>query len=95
MSINDETLKKLATLSKLDISDDQIIPLKKDIDSILSMIAQIEEINTDEVKPLSHPLEINQRLRDDAAELNNIKKDIQKLSSNIENDLYIVPKVID
>lgn len=95
MPITNDTLIKLSTLARLDITDAQMVPLKEKLASILTMVETITEIDTDSITPLSHPLDALQPLRDDICQKNLIKKDIQSLSDSIDNDLYIVPKVID
>lgn len=95
MTITSETLKKVAQLSKLEVDDAQIASLKKDMDAILDMVEEVCNVDTQNIDVLSHPLESQQPLREDVCKENEIKKEVQSLSEHIENDLYIVPKVID
>lgn len=88
-------LQNLATLSRLTLNDDAATKLEHDLENILKMVEQIQEVNTDNVKTMAHPLDMKQTLREDVSHENPIKHELQSLTQNIEDDMYIVPKVID
>ena len=88
-------LQNIATLSKLTISDNSKESLKNDLINILELVEKIQQVNTDNIKPMAHPLDATQSLREDISEDNKIKKDLQSLSKHIKDDLYLSPKVID
>ena len=95
MSIDNETIDKVAKLARLKIAQENKPQLAKELNDILNMVDDIQAIKT-EVAPLAHPLDIVQPLRDDEVINADIPKTIiQALSSQVEDDLYIVPKVID
>ena len=95
ISLTDDELKNVAILSRLTITKELMPSLKNELSSILLMIEKIQDVNTDLIIPLAHPLETKQFLRDDVCQKNTLKPELQLLSTHIEDDLYIVPKVID
>lgn len=88
-------LDNLATLSKLYVNDNEFDKLNKDLSNILNMIEQIQQVDTNSVKPMAHPLDTKQALRDDESKQNILKAKLQSLSQHIVDDMYQVPKVID
>ena len=94
MTIDDKTLKDVATLAKLNIDDNNLNSLSKNMNSILEMVKQICQTDTNNVAPMAHPLEAKQILRSDESLPVENKEAIQNLSSHIEDDLYMVPKVL-
>ena len=66
MSLNKEQVKEIAQLAKLSISDSEIEQSTIELNNILSLMAELGEIETDHVEPMAHPLEMSQRLREDA-----------------------------
>ena len=66
MSIDTQTVKRVAKLSALAISDDQIPVLQAQMNHILEMVEQVNQIDTQGISPLSHPLAQTQRLRKDS-----------------------------
>ena len=93
MSIDD--LKKLAYLARLDIDEREIDKFSGDLEKILEFTAQHVAMNIDAVEPLSHPLDLSQRLRSDQPEDFKHREKFQKLSSKHKDGYYLVPKIID
>ena len=59
------------------------------------MIQQLEKINTDDIEPMAHPLNMNQRLRMDVVTEENQRDLYQENAVEFEQGFYKVPKVID
>ena len=95
MKITKQDLKNISLLSKIKI-DDEISPsLVKDLESILTMVNKMEELDTSKVNPLIHPLENTQTLREDI-EKKDIERDkLQELSKEKDSGFYLTPKVIE
>ena len=95
MSIKREEVLKVAHLARLDITEDKVDEYTQNLSSILELIAQINEIYTEDVVPLSNPLDVVQRLRDDIVIEVNQRELYQNLTSQVEDGLYLVPRVIE
>ena len=55
----------------------------------------MQAVNTAGIEPMSHALDVAQRLREDRVTENNLRDKFQKVAPAIENGLYLVPKVIE
>ena len=55
----------------------------------------MQSVNTDSVAPLAHPLDVTQRLREDEVTESNRRDELQQLAPEVEEGLYLVPKVIE
>ncbi len=95
MSINKQQLTKIAYLSRLQISEDTIDGTTLQINKILDFVAQLEQVNTDDIEPMFSPLNMTQRLRDDIAFSVDDKDLLQNLAPDTAQGLYLVPKVIE
>ena len=62
MSLNKEQVKEIAQLAKLSISDSEIEQSTLELNNILSLMAELAEIETDHVEPMAPPLDMSQRL---------------------------------
>ncbi len=62
---------------------------------ILDFIAQMNTIDTAAIEPLSHPLELSQRLRPDVVTETNLRERYLAIAPLAEAGLYLVPKVIE
>ena len=95
MSLTTEEVKKIAYLARLGIAEKDVAAYAKDLSSILDLMTQISETNTDSVKPMAHPMDQSQRLRADSATETNQREHFQAIAPQVESGLYLVPKVID
>ena len=95
MSIDKNTVMKVARLARLKTTEAEAEVLSGQLSNILKMIAQLNEVNTDGIEPLAHPLEASQRLRADVVTERNNREAYQSIAPAVENGLYLVPKVID
>ena len=93
MALNIEKLQKLAKLSRIEISDtDKMLTLlDQDIDGVKS----IYDINTDGLKPLNNPYEIELELHDDIINDGDKQEELMKCAPNSMYNYYVVPKVVE
>jgi len=95
MKITKQDLKNISLLSKIKIDDETSSSLIQDLESILTMVNKMEELDTSKVIPLIHPIENTQTLREDK-EKKDIERDkLQRLSKEKDSGFYITPKVIE
>ena len=90
-----DTIIKIADLAKIEIKQDQINDIVSSLEKILNLVDEMNSINTNNVKPMAHPLNLKQELRKDKVlEINN--RDLfQKNNKYTDNGYYKVPKIID
>ena len=63
--MDQQTIDKLLSLSKLSLLPDDREKLLRDLSSIIGLVDFMQSIDTEGVAPLAHPLEVTQRLRPD------------------------------
>lgn len=95
MSLTLSDVEKVAKLSRLALNDEQKQKTLTELNGIFEMIAKMQAVNTDGVEPLSHPIEFAQRLRDDSVTEPERREAYQAIAPQVEQNLYIVPKVIE
>jgi aspartyl-tRNA(Asn)/glutamyl-tRNA(Gln) amidotransferase subunit C len=95
MVIDKTEILKVAHLARLTIEDQDIEKYLSDLNNILDLIAEMNEADTSEIEPLSHPLDMTQRLRPDEVTETNQRAIFQGIAPQVENGLYVVPKVIE
>ncbi len=95
MAFDKTEVEKVAQLARLHISDSEIDEVTGRITDILALIDQMQSVDTDAVVPLAHPLDLTQRLREDDVTESNRRDELQLLAPEVEEGLYLVPKVIE
>ena len=95
MPIDKNQVKKVAKLSRISIEDNKIDSLSKDLDSILTFVEKLNELDTKEIKTLKSIADKTLEARKDIVDDGKIKNDILKNSPEKNEDFFIVPKVIE
>ncbi|MBT5407073.1 MAG: Asp-tRNA(Asn)/Glu-tRNA(Gln) amidotransferase subunit GatC [Gammaproteobacteria bacterium] len=93
--MNKETIIKISDLAKIDIKDDQIDDILTSLEKILNLVDEMNSVDTDNVTPMSHPLNLKQELRKDEIKVFNERELFQKNNEHTDNGYYKVPKIID
>ena len=95
MPIDKNLVKKVAKLSRISLDDKKIDSLSKDLDSILTFVEKLNELDTKEIKTLKSIADKTLEARKDIVDDGKIKDDILKNSPEKNEDFFIVPKVIE
>jgi aspartyl-tRNA(Asn)/glutamyl-tRNA(Gln) amidotransferase subunit C len=95
MSLDKSDIDKIAWLARLSISEADIPNYIHDVSNILDLVEKMNSINTDNIEPLSHPLEITARLREDKITETDQRAHFQEIAPAVDNGHYLVPKVIE
>jgi aspartyl-tRNA(Asn)/glutamyl-tRNA(Gln) amidotransferase subunit C len=95
MSIERQEIEKLATLSRIATNESTITEVSQRLSSVLDLVDQLQAINTDGVDAMSHPMQATQRLREDEVTELNRREALQAIAPEIEDCLFLVPKVIE
>ena len=66
-----------------------------ELSSIREFVEQMDQVDTSEVTPLSHPQDRVLRLREDVVTETDQREALQAGAPATENGLYLVPKVIE
>jgi aspartyl-tRNA(Asn)/glutamyl-tRNA(Gln) amidotransferase subunit C len=94
-TINREDVIKVAHLARLAITEDSIDKYTMNLSNILDLVKEMNEINTNNIEPMSHPLDFTQRLRADIVTEINQRELFQSIAPHTDSGLYLVPRVID
>ncbi|HBN15427.1 Asp-tRNA(Asn)/Glu-tRNA(Gln) amidotransferase subunit GatC [Pseudohongiella sp. SYSU M77423] len=95
MALDNTDVEKIAHLARLQIKQPDIDEVTSRISNILTMIDQMQSIDTSAVTPMAHPFDATQRLRPDQVTETNQRDRLQQIAPATENGLYLVPKVIE
>lgn len=63
--LNLEEIKHLAKLARLEIHDEELASLQKELSSILDYFKQLKEINTEKIETTAHALDVKNVFRED------------------------------
>lgn len=95
MLINRKEVQQIAVLAKLNVSKDEIDTIVTSLDSVVEMINHINEVDTDNVKPMANPMDAVQRLRADIVTQTSNKEILLSMATNADDDYFLVPTVVE
>jgi aspartyl-tRNA(Asn)/glutamyl-tRNA(Gln) amidotransferase subunit C len=95
LNMDKTTIIKIADLAKIEIKDDELNDITDSLKKILNLVDEMNSVKTDDVVPMSHPLNLSQELRKDEVLEDNKRDVFQKDNKYTENGYYKVPKIID
>ena len=87
-------VKKIAELSRLSLSSDELKKRTEDMNNILNYMDTLNEIDTEDVEELYNVHDMNNSLREDSFDTSLDKKDVLKNSPNSNNDYIEVPLTV-
>ena len=95
MKVNNKLVEHLAHLSRLDFDDDSKEKMKFDFEKMLDFVAKLEEVDTENIEPLSYmSSELNVLREDKVEQLLTQEQALQNAPVN-DSDYIRIPKVID
>ena len=95
MSIDKDTVKHIAKLARISLDEKKINSLSKDLSSIMKFIEKLNELNTEEIVPLTSIIDASLRSRKDEVSDDKIRDQILKNSPEKNEEFFVVPKVIE
>jgi|TARA_B110000902_G_scaffold267307_1_gene360198 aspartyl-tRNA(Asn)/glutamyl-tRNA(Gln) amidotransferase subunit C len=95
MALENSDIEKLATLARININDEMKTEVAGKISDILTMIDDMQAVDTSGIEPMANSLDATQRLREDIVTESNKREQLQAVAPATEDGLYLVPKVID
>ena len=87
MLINRKEVEQIAVLAKLEVNAAEIEHIAQALDSVVNMINHINEVDTEDVKPMANPLDAVQRLRADVVTKTSNKQVLLALAANADEDI--------
>jgi aspartyl-tRNA(Asn)/glutamyl-tRNA(Gln) amidotransferase subunit C len=95
MSLKLADVHRIAALARIDITEAQAEETARQLNDILRMIEQINQVDTAQVAPMSHPLDGVQRLRADAVSEAPERERTMANAPARQDGLFLVPRVVE
>lgn len=95
MSLSLSEVKRIAWLARIEITDAEAAAAQGHLNDIFTLIEQMQSVDTEGVAPMAHGQDVVQRLREDQVSETDRHLLYQGIAPQVENGLYLVPKVIE
>jgi aspartyl-tRNA(Asn)/glutamyl-tRNA(Gln) amidotransferase subunit C len=95
MSLTPDQLQRIAMLARIDVAPAEAAGVTERLNRVLGLIDQLQAVDTRGIEPMSHALDVVQRLRPDEVTEPDRREANQAAAPAVEAGLYLVPKVIE
>ncbi len=95
MSVTKQEVKYIADLARLQFEEDDVESLAEDMNQILEHMEQLGEVDTSDVEPLEHVVDLEFRYRPDETEEPLDHEEALKNAPDADSDYFRVPRVIE
>jgi aspartyl-tRNA(Asn)/glutamyl-tRNA(Gln) amidotransferase subunit C len=95
MSVDHAIVRKIASLARIAVSEDEVTALVPELNNILGWIEQLGEVDTKDVQPMTAVIANTLRLRDDVVTDGNVRDQVLANAPAPEHGFFGVPKVIE
>ena len=93
--ISNETIEYVGILAKLDLNEEEKEQAKKDMARMLDYIDKLEELDTENVEPMSHTFPMYNVFREDAVENGDDHDNILANAPKKKNGAFVVPITVE
>lgn len=95
MSLSDDQIRRIARLARIAIRPEESAEVVTRLNRMLGLIDEMRAVDTAGIEPMSHALDLVQRLRPDEVSESDRREAYQAVAPAVEDGLYLVPKVIE
>jgi aspartyl-tRNA(Asn)/glutamyl-tRNA(Gln) amidotransferase subunit C len=95
MSVDRATVRRIARLARIAITDDEAKRLEQELSGILDWVAQLDEIDTSSVEPMTRVAAMTMKMRKDEVTDGFCADDILKNAPKVDDHYFVVPKVVE
>jgi aspartyl-tRNA(Asn)/glutamyl-tRNA(Gln) amidotransferase subunit C len=95
MSIDADTVRRIAHLARIAVSDGEVEHLKGELNAILAFVEQLSEVNVDGIEPMTSVTPMAMKKRQDKVTDGESPDVIVKNAPATQDHFFVVPKVVE
>ncbi|MGV3551850.1 Asp-tRNA(Asn)/Glu-tRNA(Gln) amidotransferase subunit GatC [Rhizobium sp.] len=95
MSVDVATVKRVARLARLAVTEDEAVKMTGELNGILGFIEQLSEVDVTGVEPMTSVIPMAMRMRNDEVNDGNMADRIVANAPMTEMNFFEVPKVVE
>jgi aspartyl-tRNA(Asn)/glutamyl-tRNA(Gln) amidotransferase subunit C len=95
MSVDQTTVRRIARLARIAVTDDDVVHLQGELNAILGFVAQLDEVDVRGVEPMTSVTPMVMKKRQDIVSDGNDAERVLKNAPVREDGYFVVPKVVE
>jgi len=90
-----DQVRALGELARIEVGESDSEALRQQLNGILAMVDEMLAVDTAGIEPMAHPQDAAQRMREDLVTESDEHALFQEAAPQVEDGLYLVPRVIE
>jgi aspartyl-tRNA(Asn)/glutamyl-tRNA(Gln) amidotransferase subunit C len=95
MSVDADTVRRIAHLARIAVAEEEVEPLRAELNAILAFVEQLSEVDITAVEPMTSVIPMEMKKRPDVVTDGGIADDIVRNAPAAEDHFFVVPKVVE
>jgi len=95
MQVDEATVRRIARLARIKITEAEAKGLVKELSGILNWVQQLDEVDTSAVEPMTRVVPIELKKREDIVNDGGKADEILKNAPMAEDGFFVVPKIVE
>ncbi|KIZ39184.1 MULTISPECIES: Asp-tRNA(Asn)/Glu-tRNA(Gln) amidotransferase subunit GatC [Rhodopseudomonas] len=95
MSVDAATVRRIAHLARIAVSDDEVPHLQGELNAMLAFVEQLSEVDVDGVEPMTSVMPMQMKPRADLVNDGEIADSVVANAPATEEHFFLVPKVVE
>ncbi len=95
MSVDADTVRRIAHLARIAVADDEVEHLRGEINAILAFVEQLSEVNVEGVEPMTSVMPMTMKKRADAVTDGGNADAVLRNAPATQDHFFLVPKVVE
>ena len=95
MSVDKDTVRRIAKLSRLAVPDENLAPMADALNGIFNWVEMLNEVNVEGVAPMTSVVAQKLRWRKDEVSDGNVADGVMRNAPDSEENFFVVPKVVE
>ena len=95
MSVDKDTVKRIARLARLAIDEEQAGAMQQELNAILAWVEQLNEVDVTGAEPLTSVAAQQPKMREDVVTDGGYPEDLMKNAPHSEDNFFVVPTVVE
>ncbi len=95
MTVDTDTVRRVARLARIAVEEHELEPLAGELNSILGWVEQLNEVDVDNVEPMTSVTPMALKRREDVVTDGDRQDDVLANAPDTREGFYVVPKVVE
>lgn len=95
MSVDAATVRRIAHLARIAVTEDEVAHLQGELNAILAFVEQLSEVDCEGVEPMTSVMPMTMKKRADKVTDGGIAEDVLHNAPAREGNYFLVPKVVE